>query len=121
MKKEKAMEWVKALRSGKYRQGKGRLKLLDPKGKASYCCLGVLGEISGVEAEELEVHTQLATHEVREKAGIVGSCGECVDGTRIDLKVGNEIKSFESLADANDFGATFEEIANWIEKNHELL
>ena len=42
MKKNIAMKWVKALRSGKYEQGKKMLRSLDSK----YCCFGVLCDIS---------------------------------------------------------------------------
>jgi hypothetical protein len=44
MKKEHADEWIKALRSGKYKQGKGYLY------NAAYnkwCCLGVLNDLHG--------------------------------------------------------------------------
>ncbi|HWG97181.1 MAG TPA: hypothetical protein VN647_08875 [Nitrospira sp.] len=36
-----AKAWVRALRSGKYQQGKGRLRKGD-----SYCCLGVACELA---------------------------------------------------------------------------
>jgi hypothetical protein len=40
-------EWVAALRSGEYRKGVGRLARIDlDDGVTSYCCLGVLCEIS---------------------------------------------------------------------------
>jgi hypothetical protein len=50
MDKEIAIEWVKALRSGKYRQTRYRLcKILNPSldGKCEHyhCCLGVLLEV----------------------------------------------------------------------------
>lgn len=38
-------KWVKALRSGKYKQGNGSLVEEDKYGNKKYCCLGVLGEI----------------------------------------------------------------------------
>ena len=42
-------EWVAALRSGEYLKGVGRLARIDlDDGVASYCCLGVLCEISPV-------------------------------------------------------------------------
>lgn len=37
-----ARKWVKALRSGKYKQGKGKLEYIGHDGHSSYCCLGVL-------------------------------------------------------------------------------
>jgi len=42
-------EWVAKLRSGKYEQGRGRLRSKDDQ----YCCLGVLCEI-GVEGGMIE-------------------------------------------------------------------
>jgi hypothetical protein len=35
--------WLKALRSGKYQRGRDKLK-----GHGRYCCLGVLGEVTGI-------------------------------------------------------------------------
>jgi hypothetical protein len=121
MKKEKAMEWVKALRSGNYQQGKGGLKFIKYGGEITYCCLGVLGEISGINTKDLEEYRDFNTREMREKADIYRDTGSNKNGSTINLKVGDEVKSFFSLADANDSGATFEEIADWVEKNYELL
>lgn len=42
-------EWLEALRSGDYQQGRGRLKLLN----GSYCCLGVLCLIHGRHQEKV--------------------------------------------------------------------
>ena len=47
-------KWVKALRSGEYRQGRGKMKDLMATavtgGKPFYCCLGVLAELAGAQA-----------------------------------------------------------------------
>jgi hypothetical protein len=40
---ELKQRWLDALRSGKYKQGKGALRT----GKDHFCCLGVLCDISG--------------------------------------------------------------------------
>jgi hypothetical protein len=37
-------KWVKALRSGEYKQGSGQLRSEDDEG-VSFCCLGVLAQI----------------------------------------------------------------------------
>lgn len=50
MKKAIAMKWVEALRSGKYKQGLGRLHNPDTN---TYCCLGVLRDISGCKSNDL--------------------------------------------------------------------
>jgi hypothetical protein len=43
MKKVTKEKWIRALRSGKFKQGKQRLRADD----GGYCCLGVLCEITG--------------------------------------------------------------------------
>ena len=45
------IEWIAALRSGKYRQGKGSLNRLG-----SYCCLGVCSTIQGIKNEHEEFY-----------------------------------------------------------------
>lgn len=39
-------KWVKALRSGKYKQGTGMLKVTRDNDEPLYCCLGVLCEVA---------------------------------------------------------------------------
>jgi hypothetical protein len=43
-------EWVKALRSGEYKQRDGSLVSVTAEG-SSYCCLGVYGVLNGAEAD----------------------------------------------------------------------
>lgn len=43
-------KWLKALRSGNYKQGKSNLCSVNPAtGELSYCCLGVLCEVAGIQ------------------------------------------------------------------------
>lgn len=120
MLKRNAMRWVKALRSGKYKQGKGKLKNTDDN---SYCCLGVLGEINGIDSEHLE-RSGLLNGDTKTKCGIKDSSGQPYrsDKVSVPIKIKTKNKSeFACLTYANDDGATFEQIANWIEKNYKLL
>jgi len=48
MNKRMKTKWIKALRSGRYKQGRGRLKTE----KGSYCCLGVLNKVCKLGAYE---------------------------------------------------------------------
>ena len=45
MKKRVLTKWLKALRSGKYKQGRGTLCQTDKNGNESFCCLGVLCDL----------------------------------------------------------------------------
>lgn len=47
-------KWVKALRSGKYIQGKGELYSGEVMGKPSCCCLGVLEHVCGTPLEDIK-------------------------------------------------------------------
>ena len=53
MKKSWADKWVKALRSGKYKQGRERLHKVDASNHHKYCCLGVLCELAEVTKEKV--------------------------------------------------------------------
>ncbi len=66
-----ARKWAKALRSGKFKQGKSELRSNAPDGSSSYCCLGVLCEING-ESDEVMEHTGLSTAGVLDKYGMSG-------------------------------------------------
>ena len=106
MNKSIAMKWVRALRSGKYKQGRDYLK----EGER-YCCLGVLQErVLGLKTIKREFLTKHACR----LAGMYGVQGEA----RI-IQMGGE--DYYSLADANDRGKKFSSIANWIEKHWEAL
>lgn len=109
MNKKVAMKWVKALRSGKYLQGKERLQNGD-----TYCCLGVLCAIAPkglafIESDNTILgHTLLNQCKVLKWAGLKSGKGYYKDGSY-------------SLVGDNDRGKSFEKIANIIEQNIEEL
>ena len=93
--------WLKALRSGEYEQGRGRL--CDPEGRM--CCLGVLYDVA-----------------------VDGYWAKCLFGWKpqngygvflhdnISRPIGiSKIEQIE-LASMNDDGKSFAIIADWIEK-----
>ena len=47
-------KWVTALRSGKYEQGKGRLK----NGLGEYCCIGIFCEVNNIPYNETSMLDQ---------------------------------------------------------------
>ncbi len=117
MKKEIATKWIEALRSGKYKQGKSRLKKYDQ----TYCCLGVLCEISGLGEFEKgdeeynfrsigDLEAACPTKPVLEWSGLKNASG------RIPNTL---IPSLWELNDRQD--KSFPEIADHIEKHWEQL
>jgi len=122
MDKKKAVNWVKALRSGKFKQGEGQLKVVNKNdGKISHCCLGVLAEISGVSDDFIMKSNSLSEKSVRKTCGLWDRYGETVGFGDIRIRKGNKFFEFESLAAANDLGVSFKSIASWIEKNYKRL
>ena len=121
MKKNKAMQLVKALRSGEYEQG--RDWLVDNKDR--FCCLGVACNISVTDLNWEYVNrewrignesTSLPT-EVVEEFGFFSHHGARSDGACIEINV----QKYTCLSDANDEGVSFSDIADYIENNWEYL
>ena len=121
---ENVERWVKALRSGEYKQGAGALRSGD-----QFCCLGVacdLFDSSGWRPSANHfldsylmngiVRVGALPEEVMHWLGLSDSSGYLV------TRGGGYIQGqWVSLADANDGGATFEEIADLIEDNADKL
>lgn len=90
-------KWVKALRSGKYKQGKYYLYA----GDGTYCCLGVAGIVNGCSIESMKGQSGTMEKIYREVTPVPLSYGE-----------------IQTLTGMNDsYGKTFEEIADYIEQN----
>lgn len=134
-------KWVKALISGKYKQGTGTLKQYNRKGEAQHCCLGVLCELYNNQMKKnkkktlsekvcndnydfdygytkFNTYKDVLPKEVRDWAGIKNNIGK-FKMKRADYA--GEYVEEESLADLNDTGRKFKTIANIIEKHYEKL
>ena len=93
-------KWIKALKSNKYAQGKGIL-LRTVNGRKQYCCLGVLGNLCNISQSRLRRHGLL-------KDLVEFKLNPSTDFfTRISLQ--------EKLAEMNDNGKTFTQIAKTLE------
>ena len=110
-------KWVKALRSGDYKQGRETLCTSD-----QYCCLGVLCELASKENIcdktenlfdssniEYDEHDDVLPQSVRDWSGMKTDSGDRL-GKRISLL---------ALNDTNRY--SFERIANIIEKEYKDL
>jgi hypothetical protein len=140
MKETIMKKWVKALRSGKFKQGTGTLKQYNSKGDAQHCCLGVLCELYNQDMKKNKKKTLPEkvyddnydfSHgysrfggkkydlpkEVKYWAGVKTGLGKFyVNDFGNNLSLGEN-----SLADLNDTGRKFKTISNIIEKNWENL
>lgn len=104
MKRSERDEWCAALRSGKYKQGKRRLKREVAGGGFEFCCLGVKAELDGSYIREVDPHND----DVRWLSG--GSAAH-LSHDILHASIQKE------LYVANDeYGLTFHEIADLIEK-----
>lgn len=97
--------WLAALRSGVYKQGK---RFLRPT-ENSYCCLGVLCDIStgtgAWKAMPLDPYLEFDGY------------SECLPDLVAAFAGLNDRQARSTLMEMNDRGDSFEEIADWIEKN----
>lgn len=130
MKKYWKDRWIKALRSGEYEQCGGQLKVTRDD-KAYFCCLGVLCDLTKNRAGIKEDWEDDGGKRVPSFMGKSGSLPEEVckltglleeedeEGFRYPKWDGEYIgskKEERSLAEDNDSGKSFKQIANIIEK-----
>lgn len=103
-------EWLEALRSGDYQQGREYLCRITPSGhQERFCCLGVLADI-GLDADWLPRDKGTPAYEIRK-----GHAGILMNADR--KEVGLSSQDHHLLIGMNDRGATFADIADWIEEN----
>jgi hypothetical protein len=127
MNQEIAKEWIKALRSGEYEQGRKVLCRLN-NGPSEFCCLGVLCEVarrSGLEIGIKEIKNNegyvlaydlewsFLPESVQNFVGMQSKTG------MVTLEAYGGLTSLAGLNDSKKL--SFEEIANVIEHNWEGL
>lgn len=107
MTKEQKDKWVEALRSGKFIQGTGRLTTIK-NGVEEDCCMGVFCKVMNYPIGRiLEWAEDFSAKEYK-----IGN--ESVRHYLPDPILSEEIS--RRLGEMNDRGATFSEIADWIEQ-----
>lgn len=125
MNKEIGQEWVAALRSGEYKQGKGFLNINDNE----FCCLGVLCELA-VKEGVIPPATFIGKESCIKKYGMDGSFVDItgvlprivkewagMHSTNGAFRTNSTDLKFTSLATLNDEGWSFQKISNLIEEN----
>lgn len=127
MKQEIAEQWVAALRSGDYKQGTGCLR----DDNNNFCCLGVLCNLHA------QAHPKIAAKQ-KDPGYYMGAdgwlpsevkywAGMNSDDGRFNTEEANitsplyKNSIIYTLSEANDKDVQFPTIANFIEKNYELL
>jgi len=146
MKQSIMKKWVKALRSGRYKQGKDCLKSKSKRGVTRHCCLGVLCELYQKDEKTGKMKVddipnpengsgtvyQFGSQKemyglpnsVSRWAGIKGSKNRLVTGTitpgEFKDTMGRRV-FYESLAELNDAGCSFSKIADIIEAQSDTL
>lgn len=130
MYRDVAMKWIADLRSNPDKQGKSVLANPTISG-TKYCCLGRLCEVLEI-PQSYDPRTNTIFYEGEDRvlaetvvrlAGMescVGSASEIPFGKAIVFPSRPD-QRWATLADANDDGVTFSEIADWIEANWERL
>ena len=111
MDQEIKQKWVKALRSGKYKQGETYLHRTDNR----FCCLGVLcdlaakeGVVSAIKSDEDDVaYAYDAWSQILPPSVMAWA----------DLADANPVAGAHALANLNDTGTTFAQIADIIEEH----
>ncbi|NDC73560.1 MAG: hypothetical protein EBZ62_08985 [Sphingobacteriia bacterium] len=128
MRKIIAKKWVKALRSGKYKQGKGYLKQFNSKNEPRHCCLGVLCELYDQQMKKNHKKTLRGEYMVSIEDIEFIRFNKHDGGLREWADITNPLAEFEiddarseCLADLNDSGKKFSTIADIIEKNVENI
>jgi hypothetical protein len=110
MKKALKKKWVRALRSGKYKQGERYLR----KGDA-FCCLGVLADVHGCRWKKESPTLYSLIGKIHDLGG--GSKTTADLTPKFLVKVGLDQDHSGTLISMNDRGDNFNVIADYIERN----
>jgi hypothetical protein len=129
---ENAKKWVRALRSGLFQQGQGYLRKENDgnsegvKSPDLFCCLGVACELAAIEG--VNISKRKKTEHIDGEYEYDGSTGLLPESVLEWLGLSSTDGHFQlenhftsSLTEMNDSGKTFEEIADFIERNPERL
>ena len=107
--------WVKALRSGKYKQGRNKLRNKNNE----YCCLGVLCELAVKEGVIPEPKEGRRGYSYNRQAAYPPVL--VAEWAGLKVRKGSYSNGVSDLAHDNDNGKSFDKIADTIEREPEGL
>ena len=102
--------WVRALRSGRYEQIDGTLRLAKTEGGYAYCCLGVLVDI----VPDTKWYKVATTDTYGYEYGAEST--PAILGPLLRACVGLDVLTMNKLINMNDNGDPFPVIADYIER-----
>jgi len=98
-------DWIIALKSGEYSQGRNNLhQVIDSKDQ--YCCIGVYAHLCGVTTEQMDCRPKMLNLSHTFNVDSVVVVKHLNSPTRYDNYI------YDKLAHLNDNGRTFEQIAD---------
>ena len=128
-------KWDQALRSGRYEQTEGAMRKGDYRGNIGYCCLGVLKDISGctwkqATAEEdggkfslIDTDSVTRDHEIFFPADYDDANRDRLPDNHFTYPSDDDLEEWglswshaRALAEMNDTGSSFSEIADCIQE-----
>ncbi len=115
MEKTLKKKWLKALRSGEYEQGTGALHKVEEN---TYCCLGVLCEIAGLEKNDDYVEEAVYSFKGEDEQSVLPPTFRAklnISSSQQDKLT--EMNDGDIFADPVVKGSSFLEIADYIEAN----
>lgn len=114
--------WVEGLESGEYKQAQGKLRgaATDDSGDAGYCCLGLKCEIDGFDLETVIPGVSEWDKDRSFPAELAGgNNSDEYTSAHLPPLAGLSESLRSSLAEANDEGQTFAQIAAMLRANRE--
>lgn len=102
-------KWIRALRSGRYKRGKGKLG----NEKMGYCCLGVLAKCTRIELSDhsLNVYSGFL------KEGDLGAPIRIPHDVQSRLATMNDKETYDTEKEITVPKYSFAEIATWVKKH----
>lgn len=110
MNRDKVMKWVKALESGRYKQGEGQLSK-----DGAYCCLGVAARINRATHDPSETNLLLNVRPYANNGEHLYSLAKELGITETREK--KLVRMNDGDAFSGDKQRSFKYIAKWIRKN----